>query len=230
MQLGFLDYDFMPYGYLTLTVLYLISGWYNIRLIAWIFNHEYKYRHEIILTLFLQITAMLFFTLVFNLCNDLKYGLWASTSMLSFVFVSLLVRSYHLFLAIPDPIYKIWKFDDSESVDMYAGIDFGKLKVVTLEIYKEDGDSEPLKLKGKVPDNILFGVWVKRLIEDYNKKSPLSPIISVTGGEQDSWMFYCHNSVFLPKRYIDCSRTVRENGIGDNCFIVAKRIKEYIIN
>lgn len=228
--LGFLNYDFMPYGYIILSILYLALGWYNIGIIAWVFGEGYKYRHEIILTLFLQLVGMLFFILVFNLCNDLQYGPWASTSMLSFVFVSLFVRSYHLFLAIPEPIFKIWTFGDSESVDIYAGIDFGKLKVVTLEIYKEDGDSEALRLKGKVPDHIPFGVWVKRLIEDYNKKSPLSPISSITAGEQDSWMFYSHNSAFLPKRYIDCSRTVKENGIGDNCFIVAKRIKEYIIN
>lgn len=228
--LGFLNYDFMPYGYIALSVLYLILGWYNIRIIAWVFKDGLKYRHEIILTLFLQVVAMLFFTLVFNLCNDLQYGPWASTSMLSFVFISLFVRCYYLFLAIPEPVYKIWRFDDSESVDMYADIDFGRLKVVTLEIYKEDGDRKPLRLKGKVPDHIPFGVWIRRLIEDYNKKSPLSPISYMTDGEQDTWMFYRHNSVLLPKRYIDCNQTVKENHIGENCFIVAKRVKEYIIN
>lgn len=228
--LGFLDYDFMPYGYVALASIYLLLGWYNVRMLPWVFKAESKYRHEIILTLFVLIVGMMFFILVFNLCNDLQYGPWASTCMISFVFVSLFVRTYDLFLAIPEPIYKIWKFDDSESVDMYADIDFGRLKVVTLEIYKEDGDREPLRLKGKLPDDIPFGVWVKRLIEDYNKKSPLSPIRYITDGEQDKWIFYRHNSVLLPKRYIDCAQTVKENRIGDNCFIVAKRIREYIMD
>ncbi|MCC8171531.1 MAG: TssN family type VI secretion system protein [Parabacteroides sp.] len=227
---GFLDYDFMPYGYMSLAMLYLILGWYNIKLINWVFREEYKYRHEIILTLFIQLVAMLFFTLVFNLCNDLQYGLWASTSMLAFAFVSLFVRAYDLYLEIPEPIYKLWKFADSESVDMYADIDFGRLKVVTLEIYKEDGDHKPLRLKGKVPDDIPFGVWIKRLIEDYNKKYPLAPIRYETDGTADNWMFYRHTSAFLPKRHIDCSLTVKDNRIHENCFIVAKRIKEYIIN
>lgn len=228
--LGFLDYDFMPYGYVALASIYLLLGWYNVRMLPWVFKAESKYRHEIILTLFVLIVGMMFFILVFNLCNDLQYGPWASTCMISFVFVSLFVRTYDLFLAIPEPIYKIWKFDDSESVDMYADIDFGRLKVVTLEIYKEDGDREPLRLKGKLPDHIPFGVWVKRLIEDYNKKSPLSPIRYATDGEQDKWIFYRHNSVLLPKRYIDCTQTVKENRIGDNSFIVAKRIREYIMD
>lgn len=227
---GFLDYDFMPYGYITLAMLYLLLGWYNIKLISWVFKEEYKYRHEIILTLFIQLVAMLFFTLVFNLCNDLQYGLWASTSMLAFVFVSLFVRAYDLYLEIPEPIYKLWKFADSESVDMYADIDFGRLKVVTLEIYKEDGDRKPLRLKGKVPDDIPFGVWIKRLIEDYNKKYPLAPICYETEGTEDNWMFYRHSSAFLPKHHIDCSLSVKDNRIHENCFIVAKRIKEYVID
>lgn len=228
--LGFLDYDFMPYGYITLSMLYMVLGWYNLRLINWVYKKKYTYRQEVILTVFVQITAMLFFTLLFNLCNDLQYGLWASTSLLSFVFVSLFVQAYHLYLYIPEPIYKLWNFNDSDSVDMYADIDFGRLKVVTLEIYKEDGDQVPLRLKGKVPDDILFGVWIKRLIEDYNKKFPLSPIQHETNEIQDNWIFYRHNSVFLPKHYIDCFLTVKDNRIHENCFIVAKRIKEYIIN
>lgn len=228
--LGFLNYDFMPYGYIALAMMYLILGSYNTRLVAWVFNNEYKYRHELTLTMFLQVIAMLFFVLVFNLCNELRYGLWASTCMLSFLFVCFFVRSYNLYLNIPDAIYKVWKFSDSQNIDMYANVDFGRLKVVRLEIYKEDGDTEPLLLKGKVPDQIEFGVWVKQLIEDYNKNSPLSPIKHTSIGDSDSWIFYRHNSILLPKRYIDCAATVKENRIGENCLIVAKRVKEYIID
>lgn len=228
--LGFLNYDFMPYGYLTLAFLYLILGSYNTRLVSWVFNNEYKYRQELTLTLFMQATAMLFFVLVFNLCNELQYGLWASTSILSFLFISLFVRSYQLYLNIPEAIYKVWQFNDSPNIDMYANVDFGRLKVVRLEVYKADGDAEPLLLKCKIPDQIGFGVWVKQLIEDYNKEHPLSAIKHTNAGEPDSWIFYRHNSILLPKRYIDSLLTVKENRIGENCLIVAKRVKEYVID
>lgn len=33
--LGFLDYGFMPYGYIFLAMLYLLLGSYNIRMISW---------------------------------------------------------------------------------------------------------------------------------------------------------------------------------------------------
>ena len=71
--LGFLDYGFMPYGYVFLAMLYLILGGYNIRMMSWVYKDDYKYRHEIILTGFILVVSMLFFTLVFNLCNELKY-------------------------------------------------------------------------------------------------------------------------------------------------------------
>lgn len=227
--LGFLNYDFMPAGYIALMGIYLIPGWYNTRLMGWVFNGEFKYKQEFLLTIFIQLAAMLFFVLVFNLCNDLQYGLWASTTMLSFVFVSLFIQSYHLFLAIPEPIYKMWKYTDSDSTDMYDSVDYGTMKVVTLEIYKNEGDVKPLKLKGKISEELPFGVWIRQLIGDYNKKSPLSPIQHSSDEGEDTWIFYCHNSIFLPKRYIDYETTPKNNKIRDNSFIVAKRIKEYKI-
>ncbi|MGL4332437.1 MAG: TssN family type VI secretion system protein, partial [Bacteroidales bacterium] len=66
-------------------------------------------------------------------------------------------------------------------------------------------------------------------IQDYNKKTPMDAIgYKDLDGEQN-WIFYTHNSVFMPKRYIDCEQTVRENHIGENSFIIAKRVKEYTI-
>ena len=45
---------------------------------------------------------------VFDLCNDLQYGLWASTAMLPFLFVSVFRRTYYSFLDIPLEIYKVY--------------------------------------------------------------------------------------------------------------------------
>lgn len=228
--LGLLDFSFMPVGYFALLLIYLLLGWGNIRLMSWVFRGEYKFMQSFVLTLFLQLVGMLFFVLLFNLCNELQYGLRASTAMLAFIFVLLFERTYQLYLAIPDPIYKKWQYSDSSGVDMYDNIDLGELKVVTLEIYKNEGDAKPLKLKGKLPENMAFGIWLAQLMEDYNKSYPASPIRYKQGEEEeDIWIFYCHNSIFLPKRYIDYELNSIENKIKDNSFIVAKRIKEYTV-
>jgi hypothetical protein len=40
--LGFLDYSFMPYAYIGLAVVYFITGWYNDRLLPWVFDKDFS--------------------------------------------------------------------------------------------------------------------------------------------------------------------------------------------
>lgn len=228
--LGFLDYSFMPWGYIASWLLYLILGWCNIRFIVGILGSKYKYRHELFFTLLLTLAGMLFYSPVFNICNNLQYGFRAATCMLPFPFVSLVTKTYYSYLAIPDPVYKIWHYNNSQDVDFNSNIDYGKLKVVTLEIFKTENDNNPMQLQAKVSNQIPFGMWMRRLIEDYNKKYPLLPITYASEKEHHGWIFYIHNSVFLPKRYLDYSLTVEENRIKERDIIIAKRIKEYMTN
>jgi Type VI secretion system, TssN len=225
--LGFLNYGFMPRGYIISWFLYLILGWYNLRLLVRILGSQYKYRHELYFTLLLTLAGMLFYTPLFNVCNNLQYGFMAATCILPFPFISLVFKTYHSYLAIPDSVYKIWHYNNSPDMDFHSNIDYGTLRVVTLEIFKTENDNRPIQLQVKVPNQIPFGIWMRRLIADYNKKSPLLPIIYNSGTEQCGWIFYIHNSVFLPKRYIDYSLTVEENHIKERDMIIAKRIKEY---
>lgn len=226
--LGVFDYGFMPYGYLFSMMLYAALGRYNIALIPKVvFKEEgVKYRTEFGITLLLTLSGMVFYALVFNLCNELQYGLFASTCMLPFLLVSLFVRTYRLFLAIPESIYKVWRYNTTEHDQTYDNIDYSKLKLVKVELFKNEKDAEPLHLSAKAPDHMPFGVWIKRLISDYNLRSPLSPIDNYSSNETGGWIFYLQKSVFLPNHYIDYERTVKENRIKENDLIVAKRVVE----
>lgn len=204
--LGFLDYGFMPYGYIFLAMLYLLLGSYNIRMIAWVFKDDYKYRHEIILTGFILVVSMLFFTLVFNLCNELKYGLWASTCLLPFVIVSVFIRTYRIFIAIPIPVYEVWRYTDDTEQDGY--FDPGSLQVLQIELYKQESDREPVKLSVKAPDEMQFGTWFHRMIDDYNLKSPQAPIDDYAAKE-GGWIFYRKPTLLSPRHYIDFNLTAR---------------------
>ncbi len=175
--LGFLDYNFMPYGYIVLIVFYLIAGYWNNYLLLWIFNlKEMKYHIKIGYTLLQFAIAFLFFTMVFNLCNELKYGLWAATTLLPFLLISLLVRSYEILIHIPSLIYKVWEYDRTSGYSAPEDIDHSKLKVVTMQVFKQEEDAEPIRINAKVPDEMLLGDWIKLLFEDYNIKSAHAPI------------------------------------------------------
>lgn len=225
--LGFLDYGFMPYGYIFLAMLYLLLGGYNIRMTSWVYRDDYKYRHEIILTSFILVVSMLFFTLVFNLCNELKYGLWASTCLIPFVIVSVFIRTYRIFIAIPIPVYEVWRYTDHTEQDGY--FDPGSLQVLQIELYKQESDREPVKLSVKAPDEMQFGTWFHRMIDDYNLKSPQAPIDDYAAKE-GGWIFYRNPTLLSPRHYIDFNLTVKDNRIRSRDVIVAKRVMEHSEN
>lgn len=223
--LGFLDYYFMPYGYIALAFLYLILGWYNIRIVAWVLGEGKKYRHEIILTSFVIIVSMLFFALVFNLCNELKYGAWAATCMTPLLIVSVFMQTYRIFIAIPIPVYEVWKYGDATYSDAY--FDPGTLQVLQIEIYKQEYDATATKLNVKAPDEMQFGSWFHLMINDYNLQSPHSPIDDFATEEGGGWIFYIKPSLLSSLRYIDFNQSVKSNRIKNKHVVVAKRVKEH---
>jgi hypothetical protein len=220
--LGFLGYHFMPYAYMALAAVYILLGAYNDRLLAWAFNNdELKYRAKIALSLFQLVVAMLLFALVFNLCNDLKYGIWAATAMLSFLLPSLVAQSYRIFIHIPASIYKVWSYADTPDFSGSDNIDHTRLKVVSVELFKREEDLQSTRINVKIPEELLFGEWIKLFFNDYNKKSAHSPIDVDNSG----WIFYVKSWALAPRRYLDYDLSVRDNRIREKCLIVAKRVK-----
>ncbi len=228
--LGLLDYTFMPYGYILSAVIYLILGIISLPVIKWAKKSKPKFSFEIVLLGLLLLLGMIAYGFLFNLFNELNYGFWASTSLILFIGPSLFMKTYHSFAEIPAEIYKIWEFSKSEAFDGYDYIDYNKLQVVQLELFKNQDDPSPVTINAKAPENIPFGMWFRQVLMDYNKKSPSSPIIYQTQGNEEGWIFYVKESFFKTRNYIDYSKTFKENKIGEQYKIVAKRVELYIID
>lgn len=235
--LGFLHYNFMPWAYIGLAVAYLIVGYYNDKLLPWAFKkqqgkgntgeNELKYRTKIIYTVIQLTFGILLFVLVFNLCNELKYGIWAATAMVPFVLASILQRTYDIFIHIPPLVYKIWNYGSCAGFANPEDIDHSKLKVVLLELFKKEGDPEPIHINAKAPEELLLGDWIKLIFEDYNKKTPHAPI-DVFDYEDGGWIFYVKSWFLAPRRYLDYELTVARNRIKERHLIVAKRVKNIL--
>lgn len=226
--LGFLNYNFMPYAYIALTGFYLLTGYLNDYLLPWVFNNvDLKYRIKITFTLFQTLLAMLLFVLLFNLCNELKYGLWASTTLLSFVLPSLLVQSYRIFIYIPTPIYKVWVYDDASGFSAPEELDHSELKVVKVEVFKQEDDPKPTRINTKFHDDMILNDWIKLLLDDYNKQWAHAPI-QVSGSDTSGWIFYVKSWALAPRRYLDYELTLKENRIKERHLIVGKRVRNII--
>lgn len=225
--LGFIDYWFMPYAYIGLMALYLILGYYNLVILEKVIDDfkEKPYFVEFLIVFILLLVSAAFFSLVFNLCNELQYGLWACTCLLPFIFSSLFLKTYRTFMDIPLEVYLIWSYNKESGVITEDDFDSSKVIVVELEIFKQVSDTEPLNIKAKSSEITPFGPWFKTFIDDYNKKSPLSPITYTDRQSTYGWIFYVSTSVLGRKRYIDPNLSFAKNKIKEEDVIIAKRVK-----
>ena len=79
---GFMDYNFMPYIYVLLAILYWTAGYYNRFLLRKVFasgKETPSFGIRCLLTVTVVLLGAGLFSVVFNLCNELQYGIWAST-------------------------------------------------------------------------------------------------------------------------------------------------------
>ncbi|NDV78482.1 TssN family type VI secretion system protein [Dysgonomonas sp. 511] len=226
--LGFIDYWFMPYAYISLQVLYFFLGWYALKLLKSVIKgiEEKPYYVEFLFVFVIMVVGGTLFSLVFNLCNELQYGLWACTCILPFIFPSVFRKAYQTFMDIPLEVYKIWSYDNQEE-DSWDGemIDSGKITVVEMEMFRQISDTVPLNIKAKAQEDMPFGVWFKVFINDYNIKSSASPIVYADYENSYGWIFYTITSILGRKRYIDPDLSFAKNKIKEHRIIIAKRTR-----
>jgi hypothetical protein len=178
-----------------------------------------------LLTLFvLLFFGAALFSMVFNLCSELKYGVWASTCLMGGMLPSLLLKSYHCYLEIPPEIHTIWSYD-AEKDDMDAEkLESDKIIVVELQLFKQASDTELLNIKAKAAENTPFGIWFKLFMKHYNIRSPLQPIAYEENRQSFGWIFYTQ-SVWGGKKYIDSTQSFAQNSIKEKDVIFAKRVR-----
>lgn len=225
--LGYLQVDFMPYGYISLQFFYLIIGYFNYNLL-FIYLKTLKKDDfwKVILVLLIQlIFAGALFSFLFNLTNDFKYGLWASTCLVCLLILPLFVQAVTAYLKIPVDIYKIKIYEPNSQGIIIPPIGNEGLLVYEIEIYKNSDDKEPIHLKAKSTKDMIFGDWFELILSDYNTRK-LSTVIEYYNAENPyGWIFYTKPSFFLPRKYIDPDLSFRENKLSEKHIIISKRVR-----
>lgn len=223
--LGFFDYNFMPYMYSLLAIIYLVLGCYS-QSIMLHFLKDLKGKSfflKFMFNLSIMFLGSGLFSLFFNLTNELQYGLWACTCVLPFLFPMLYEKALQCYLDIPAEIYKIWKYSDEYDSDSF-NIDLEKVMVVDLELFRKVDDTDSERITGKVSEDSIFGQWFQRMIDDCNRKSPADPIVYQNDAGYFEWIFYIKPSFFSRRKYIDPDYTFADNNLKRRCTIIAKRV------
>lgn len=225
---GFVDYYFVPYIYAMSQVIYLVLG-YCCLVSFQNFIPEMEKRgfaFEFLLIFLLMSICMALYALVFNLCSELPLGIWASTCMFPFLFISLFRKAYRAYLQIPLEIYSIWHCGKHTKEPDYMNINSSELMLVELELYKQENDPVPSYISAKAVESITFGDWFELCITDYNKEYPRSVIAYMDKEHPYGWIFYVKPSFFRRRVYINPYLSWKDNNVKSKCTIVAKRVQQ----
>lgn len=226
-MLGLLQMNYMPWGY-TLSVIYnFIIG----SIVVYVLATRYEYEldtQKIYIGFFYLVAIMLGFyihLLLFERFSTREMGFWAATSTCNFILPLFLWWSYRALLSVPAEIYKVWQYPQKPLQLELDALDFNRMLVLELEIFKSVTDREPIRVKVKAPAEMNFGDWFYKFIEDYNLKFPNNPV-SFNDQERRPflWIFFIKNAFFKRNSFIDPDLNIRQNGITEKMTIYAKRV------
>lgn len=229
--LGFLNFNFMPWGYIMCCIFYLLTGILYVFLLTKYYAGPLIERKVFIFfgTLVAAILSLYLFQLAFNWLSAVNFGWWGAGSIFCFFVPLIFWWAYVSLLQIPSEIYKVWKYPDTPLDINMDHVDFNKLLVLELELYKKSTDPEPLKVKVKAPENMNFGIWFHKFIDDYNLKFAKNPV-EFRDEEHDGyrWIFFIKTSFFKRNIFIDPDLDITQNGISEKMTIYAKRVSENV--
>lgn len=226
--LGYLQVDFMPYGYISLQVFYLILGYFNYQLLfVYLKNLKKDFFGKIVLILLIQIILSgAIFSFLFNMVNDFKYGVWASTCLVSLTILPLFIQTVNTYLKIPVEIYKMKIYSPNQKGVPIPPMGNEGLLVYEIEIYKNSYDNEPIRLKAKSTKDMIFGDWFELILSDYNGRKFSATIEYYDIENPYGWIFYTKPSFFLPRKYIDPDLSFRANKLSEEHVIISKRVRK----
>ena len=226
--LGYLQVDFMPYAYIGLQVLYLIFGYFNYQLIAFYIKplkDSLFWKKSLVFFIQLLISGAIF-SFIFNLVNDFKYGIWASSCLLSLFVAPLFEQTFQSYLRIPIEIYKMKVYEPNNKGIPVVPIDTEELLVYEIEVYRNANDSKPIRLKAKSTKGMIFGDWFELILSDYNQRKFSTPIEYYDVDDPYGWVFYVKPSFFLPQKYVDPDLSFQGNKLSEKHLIIAKRVRQ----
>ena len=229
---GLIDLAFMPWYYLGWQAGFLALGIFYVRQLDHLLGEDRRTQPLFVhlLTGLILLLGGYLFSLLFNYLSALNYGLWAATCLLPFYVPLLFVWAFEALLGIPNEIRKIWYYPRHAAEVMLEDADPYRLMILAVELQKRPGSGEPpVKVKARTPQDLPFGVWFQKFVDDYNYKFPDAPIQTVNDSEEEyGWLFYyVKPSLFSLRHYIDADLSIAHNKLTQRHLIVAKRVETH---
>ena len=146
------------------------------------------------------------------------------TSLVPFVIPFLVGQAYRYYQQIPPADYRKWYYPVNGDMPDLDLLDLSKILVIQFEFLKTPTDPNITNFKAKAPVAMTLGDLFLVFINDYNERTPASPIqyTDVTG-RPFGWVFTGKTAWWQRRVYLDPTLDFTQNHLADNATIIALR-------
>lgn len=226
--LGLMNVYFMPYAFIVIQSIVLLFGMLNYYLLLrWLAPLRSSLGKFVQLLIPQIVLSWALFSVAFNLTNSFQYGVYAGGLVLSLSVAPLLMYAYNAYLQIPIEVYKLREFQCSDNFSVpYQTLGTEDILVCEVELFRQQGDKESIRIKAKAKSNMIVGDWFGLIVSDYNSQAGCRQIELNDSQGKYGWTFYVTPSFFRTRRYIDPDATFVDNGLVEKDLIVAMRVQK----
>ncbi len=147
------------------------------------------------------------------------------TSLIPFLIPFLVGQAYHYYVQIPPADYRKWYYPlggDMPDLDL---LDLSKILVLQFEFLKTPTDPNSTNFKAKAPVAMTLGDLFLIFINDYNERTPASPIQYTNALDQPyGWVFTKKTAWWQRPVYFDPDLDFNRNQLTDNATVIARRV------
>lgn len=178
---------------------------------------------------FFSTVLVLLLGMAFTLISYYQTGYLASrwpfiSSLLPFLIPYLVAQSYSYYRQIPPADYRKWYYPVNGDMPDLDLLDLSKILVIQFEFLKTPADANSTNFKAKAPVAMTLGDLFLVFINDYNERTPASPIqYTNNAGQPYGWVFTRKASWWQRPVYLDPALDFNQNQLADNATIVAMR-------
>lgn len=213
-------------NYILICAVFLIMGIFHVlalaKLLSW--NISVKSFSQLVFTVVVVIVGSLAY---------LNASTYLAASNFHFFFLSCVILFFvplayngmwKALVSFPVPIYQKWYYPLAKNISLPDTDELRNLRIISLEFHKSPASPKSV-FKAKAPENMNFGKFFYHFINDYNHRSPESPIAYIDEANKAwGWSFYVKPNILSTTRNINPEYTVDANRIKENTTIICKRV------
>jgi len=178
---------------------------------------------KLLLSFFITCLGFVGYIFIYNYVSRIDIAIHFAWAAIGFLVPVWLMESYYAYIAIPNPVYFEWKYNEDLDLEPFRTDD---IMMVTFDMPMNMDASVRKEIKLKAPKSVIFGDFFHFFIEQYNANFHQEQIqYKNFNGEPYSWSFYIKPQGFFgSKQIIDPRESIADNKLNQNNIITIERL------